>query len=62
MDSYLLSGSCFRRHVSKGKHLRVTSSVTGIYLCNTPFCGRKRVEKIDLDFAGINFPQLFKGW
>lgn len=53
MVSYLLGGSCFRRYVSKGKHLRVTSSVTGIYLRNTPFCGRKRVEKIDIDFAAV---------
>jgi len=43
----------------RGKHIRFTSV---IYLCDTPFRGRKRVEKFDLDFVGVKFPQLFKEW
>ena len=50
--------SCFRRHVSKG--LAYKSSLC-VYLCNT-FSWQREGWKTDLDFAGINFPQLFKEW
>ena len=55
-----LAGHVLERIFQRGYHIRVLLPVC-VFVQHT-LSWQKEGWKIDLDFAGINFPQLFKEW